>query len=102
VEADKTIPNNNLHRVVSDNEKGTCLFIDITISAYRNVIKSEAEKIFKYVELKKKAIQVIIRTAETTSKSFRTPEQHTWNAQHQGTTEESHIGHCIRTSKSAA
>jgi hypothetical protein len=43
-------PNNNLHIVilVSDNEKGTCLLIDITISAYRNVIKSEAEKIFKY------------------------------------------------------
>jgi hypothetical protein len=30
VETDKTVPNNNPRVVKSDNEKGTCLLIDIT------------------------------------------------------------------------
>ena len=28
------------------------------------------------------------------------PEQHTWRARHQGTTEHSHVGHCTHTSGS--
>jgi hypothetical protein len=31
--------------------KGTCMLIDVAISGDRNVIKKEAEKIFKYKDL---------------------------------------------------
>ena len=34
--------------IIRDNEKGTCMFIDLAISGDRNVIKKEAEKILKY------------------------------------------------------
>jgi hypothetical protein len=31
-----------------DNEKGTCVLIDVALSRDRNVIKKEAEKILKH------------------------------------------------------
>ena len=34
-----------------DNEKGTCMLIDVTISGDRNVIKREVDKILKYKDL---------------------------------------------------
>ena len=34
-----------------DNEKGTCMLIDVAISGDRNGIKIEAEKILKYKEI---------------------------------------------------
>ena len=34
-----------------DNEKETCMLIDVAISGERNVIKKEAEKILKYEDL---------------------------------------------------
>jgi len=34
-----------------DNEKGTCMLIDVAISGDRSVIKKEAEKILKYNDL---------------------------------------------------
>ena len=37
--------------IIRDNEKRTCMLIDIAISGDRNVIKKEAEKILKYKEL---------------------------------------------------
>jgi hypothetical protein len=32
--------------------------------------------------------------------THKIPEQHTWKARHQGTTANSYIGHCTRTSES--
>jgi len=50
-QTDKTIPNNKPDIIIRDNEKGTCMLIDVAISADRNVIKKEAEKILKYKDL---------------------------------------------------
>ena len=36
---------------IRDNEKGTCMLIDVAISGDRNVIKKEAKKILKYKDL---------------------------------------------------
>ena len=67
--------------IIRDNEKGTCMLIDVAISGDRNVIKKEAEKILKYKDLsveiqrmwnvKPKVIPVIIGETGTVSKSFR-------------------------------
>jgi len=81
VQTDRTIPNNKPDIIISDNEKGTCMSIDVAISGDRNVIKKEAEKVLKYKELaieiqciwnvKKKVVPVIIGATGTISKSFR-------------------------------
>jgi len=77
----QSIPNNKPDIIICDNEKGTCMLIDVAISGDRNVIKKEAEKILKYKDLtidiqrrwnvKTKVIPVIIGAIETISKSFR-------------------------------
>ena len=49
-----TTNNNNNNKpdiIIRDNEKGTCMLIDVAISGDRNVIKKEAEKILKYMYL---------------------------------------------------
>jgi hypothetical protein len=66
---------------IRDNEKGTCMLIDVAISGDRNVIKKEPEKILKYKDLtieiqrmwnvKTKAIPVITGATGTVSESFR-------------------------------
>ena len=76
-----TIPNNKPDIIIRDNEKETCMLIDVAISGNRNVIKKEAEKILKYKDLtieiqrmwnvKTKVIPVIIGATGTISKSFR-------------------------------
>ena len=76
-----TIPNNKPDIIIRDNEKGTCVLIDVAISGDRNVIKIEAEKILKYKDLtieiqrmwnvKAKLIPVIIGATGTISKTFR-------------------------------
>ena len=76
-----SIPNNKPDIIIRDNEKGTCMLIDVAISRDRNVIKKEAEKILKYKYLttdiqrmwnvKTKVIPVIIGATGTVSKSFR-------------------------------
>jgi hypothetical protein len=81
VQTDRTIPNNKPDIVIRDNEKRTCMLIDVAISGDRNVIKKEAEKILKYKDLtievqsmwnvKPKVIPVIIGVTGTISKSFR-------------------------------
>ena len=43
--------NNNNNIIIRDNEKGTCMLIDVAISGDRNVFKKEAEKILKYKNL---------------------------------------------------
>ena len=50
-QTDRTIPNNKPDIIIRDNEKGTCMFIDVAISGDRNVIKKETEKILKYKDL---------------------------------------------------
>jgi hypothetical protein len=81
VETDRTIPNNKPDIINRDNEKGTCMLIDVAISGDRNVIKKEAEKILKYKDLtieiqhmwnvKARVRPVIIGVTWTISKSFR-------------------------------
>jgi hypothetical protein len=51
--------------------------------------------------IKTKVILVTIGATGTISKLIQQiPEQHTKNAQNQGTTENSHIGHCTHTAES--
>jgi len=81
VQTDRTIPNNKPDSIIRDNEKGTCVLIDVAVSGDKNVIKKEAEMVLKYEDLtieiqrmwnvKKKAIPVIIGATGTISKSFR-------------------------------
>jgi len=81
VQTDRIIPNNKPDIIIRDNEKRTCMLIDVAISRDRNVIKKEAEKILKYKHLtieiqrvwniKTKVIPVIIGATGTISKSFR-------------------------------
>jgi hypothetical protein len=91
IQTDRTIPNNKPDIIICDNEKGTCMLIDVEISGERNVIKKGAEKILKYKDLtveiqrtwnvKTKVISVITGATGTISKSFRkyvdkTPGKH--------------------------
>jgi len=81
VQTDRTIPSNKPDIIIRDNEKGTCMLIDVAISVDRNVIKKEAEKIIKYKDLtieiqrmwnvKTKVIPVIIGATGTILESFR-------------------------------
>ena len=81
VQTDRTVPNNKPDIIIRDNEKGTCMLIDVAISGDKNVIKMEAEKIVKCKDLpieiqrmwnvKTKVIPVIIGATGTVSKSFR-------------------------------
>jgi len=87
VQTDRTVPNNTPDIIIRDNEKGTCMLIDVAISGDRNVIKKEAEKILKYKDLtieiqrmwnvKTKVIPVIIGATGTVSVIQRIREQHT-------------------------
>ena len=47
VRTDRTIPNNKTDIIIRDNEKRTCILIDVAISADSNVTKKEAEQILK-------------------------------------------------------
>ena len=81
IKTDRTIPNNKPDIIIRDNEKGTCMLIDVAISGDRDVIKKEAEKILKYKDLtieiqrmwnvKTKVIPVIVEATGTISKTFR-------------------------------
>jgi hypothetical protein len=44
VQTDRTIPNNKTDIIVRDNEKGTCMLIDVAMSGDRNVIKKKPRK----------------------------------------------------------
>jgi hypothetical protein len=81
VQTDRTIPNNKPDVIIRDNEKRTCMLIDVAISGDRNVIKKETQKILKYKDLtieiqrmwtvKTKVIPVITGGNGTISESFR-------------------------------
>jgi hypothetical protein len=70
VQTDRTIPNNKPDIIICDNEKRTCILIDVAISGDRNVIKKEDETMLKYKDptteiqrmwnVKTKVIPVII------------------------------------------
>jgi hypothetical protein len=112
VQTDRTIRNNKPDIIIRENEKRTCILIDVEIPGDRDVIKKEAEKILKYKDftteiqrmwnVKTRVIPVIIGATGTISKSFR---KHVSNilGHHdvKGTIENSHIGHCTHTSESA-
>jgi len=51
-QTDRTLPNNKPDVIISDNELGTSLLIDIEILGARNVVKREAETILKYKDHK--------------------------------------------------
>jgi hypothetical protein len=75
VQTDRIVPNNKPDIIIRDNEKGTCMLMDVAISGDRNVIKKEAEKILKYKDftirtqrmwnVKTRAIPVIIGATGT-------------------------------------
>ena len=44
VQIDRTIPNNKIDIIIRDNEKRTCMLIEVAISGDRNVIKKEADR----------------------------------------------------------
>jgi len=44
VQTDRTIPNNKPDIVIRDNEKRTCMLIDVAISGDRNVIKKRSRE----------------------------------------------------------
>jgi hypothetical protein len=81
VQADRTIPNNKPDIIIRDNEKETCMLIDVAISGDRNVIEKGTEKILKYKDLtieiqrmwnvKARVIPVVVGATGTISKSFR-------------------------------
>jgi len=81
VQTDRATPNNKSDIIICDNEKRTCMLIDVAISGDRNMIKKEAKKILKYKDLtieikrmwnvKTKVILVIIGATGTISKAFR-------------------------------
>jgi len=78
IQTDRTIPNNKPDIIISGNEKGTCMLIEVAISGDGNVIKKEVDKILRYKDLtiethtmwnaKTKVIAVIIGATGTISK----------------------------------
>jgi hypothetical protein len=82
------------------------MITDFAISADRNVIKKEAEKILHnrntaHVERKNKCDTSKNRGNWNHLKIIqKIPEQHSGKARNQGATENSHIGHCTHTAES--
>ena len=100
VQTDGTVPSNKPDIIIHDNEKGTCMLIDVAVLGGRNVIKKETEKILKY---NRSTVHVECKNKCGTSNNRgnwnyltiiqKIPEQHIVKAQNRGTTENSHIGH---------
>jgi hypothetical protein len=64
VQTDRTFPNNKPEIIIGDNEKGTCMLIDVAISGDINVIKKGAKRISKYKDLTIEILQMWIATAK--------------------------------------
>jgi hypothetical protein len=47
----RPVANNKPDIIIRDNEKETCMLIDVAIPGDRNMIKKEAENILKYKDL---------------------------------------------------
>jgi hypothetical protein len=80
LKTDRTIPNNKPDIVIRNNEKGTCMLIDVANTGDSNVIQKLAYNILKYKDLtigiqctwniKPWVITVIIGATRTISKPF--------------------------------
>jgi hypothetical protein len=119
VQTDRTITNNKPGIITWDNDKGTCMLIDVAIPGDRNVIKKEAKKILKHKDLiteiqrmwnvKTKVTPVKNKGDASYNRSNwnhfkilqKILEQHTRKARYQGTIENSYIGHSTHTAESA-
>jgi hypothetical protein len=44
VQTDRTVPSNKPDIIIRNNEKGTCMLIDVAISGDRNVIKKKPRR----------------------------------------------------------
>ena len=44
IQTDRTVPNNKADIIIRDNEKGTCMLIEVAISGDRNVIKKRTRQ----------------------------------------------------------
>ena len=105
-----TVPDNKPDITIRENEQETCLLTDITISGHINVIKKEAEDIFKYKDPTTE-IQCMWneKTNSDTSNNRdnwnnlkiiqKIPEQLIGKARYQETTENRHTGHYAHTSE---
>jgi hypothetical protein len=106
VRAKTTTPNNESDIITLENEKGTCQLKGIAISG-ENVMKKEAENILRHKDLTIETGHVECKNKCGTSHNRgnwnylniiqKIPEQHNGEAQNQGTTENSHTGHCTCT-----
>jgi len=87
------------------------MLIDVAISGDRSVIRKEVEEILKYKDLKIEiSVHVECKNEGDTSNNRgywdyfkviqKIREQHTRKALSQGTTENSHIGHCTHNAES--
>jgi hypothetical protein len=47
MQTDRTIPNNKPDIIIHDNNKRTCILMEVAIPRDRNMIMKEAEKILK-------------------------------------------------------
>jgi len=81
MQVDRTINYNKPDIIIRDNERGTCVLIDVAISGNRNMIKKKTEKILTYKDLitqirrmwnvKAKVIPVIVRATRIIAKPSR-------------------------------
>jgi hypothetical protein len=71
VQTDRTIPNNKPEIIIRDNEKRTCMLIDVAISGDRNVIKKEAEKILKCKDYNRNTTHVECKNKGNSSNNRR-------------------------------
>ena len=86
-QTDRTVPSNKPDDIIRDNEKGTCVLIDVAMSGDGYVIKKETEKILKYKDLtteiqrmwsvKTEVIPVIIGATGTIFVNQKIRELHT-------------------------
>jgi hypothetical protein len=51
LQTDRNIPNNKPDIIIRDNEKVTCMLVDVAISGDRNVVRKEDEKVLKYKDI---------------------------------------------------
>jgi glyoxylate utilization-related uncharacterized protein len=97
------VSNNKPDIIIRDNEKGTCVLMNVAILGDRNVIKKVAEIVLNYKDIttetqptwnvKTEVIPVIIRATGSISKSFTK-----YLSNLQGTTDNSHTvtAHVLR------
>ena len=111
VQTDRTLPSNKPDIIIRDNEKRTCMLIDVAVPGDRNVIKKEVENILKYKaftietqrmwNVKTRVIPVITGATGTISKSIRKHVNDILGNHGVKELQKTHIGHCTHTSEGA-